>query len=340
MKSLPLLISVGVVLCLVVASALALAGFRKAAEPAQAVHAGGVDNMSIDMDPATSPANTSTSIGTIENCAVINENDIKDADEDAVDALELDVVVGPLGVPAGNPMTFYAYTLGYSAANLRVTAQNQGFLLHESGGGFVTVSDVTPDSDGEFNAGELDLDLAAAETGPGVLSRVTIESLETATPGVYLLTLTHAVTSDTTMDPTFPADTVNNAIVVIGPPPVPNPCGDDDGDGLVNVQDNCPTVATSWFAPAGDDDCDGWSSGDEGFIGTDGNIACGTGAWPPDFNDSSSVDVFDVNFLKPAFFSTAPGPPYDVRLDLLPDSSIDIFDVNMIKPVFFLSCTP
>ncbi len=57
-------------------------------------------------------------------------------------------------------------------------------------------------------------------------------------------------------------------------------------------------------------------------------------------SDSSHVHIFDVNLFKPAFFSSAPGPPYQTRLDLKPDSKIDIFDVNRLKPFFFLSCTP
>lgn len=52
------------------------------------------------------------------------------------------------------------------------------------------------------------------------------------------------------------------------------------------------------------------------------------------------MNVFDVHILKPAFFSTGPNPPYQARLDLIPDSSINIFDVNRLKPFFFLSCTP
>ena len=63
-------------------------------------------------------------------------------------------------------------------------------------------------------------------------------------------------------------------------------------------------------------------------------------AWPPDFNDDHTIDIFDVNMFKGALFSTPPGPPYDVRLDLLPDSTIDILDVNRWKPFFFISCTP
>ena len=64
-------VSIGVALFLAAVSALALVEVPQGAEPAQAVHAGGVDKMSIDMDPAGTPANTPTSIGTTETCAVI-----------------------------------------------------------------------------------------------------------------------------------------------------------------------------------------------------------------------------------------------------------------------------
>ena len=308
--------------------------------------------MSIDMNPATTPANTPTSIGTTEICAVINENDILDADESAVDALSLDVVVGPLGVPGSNPMIFYAYTLEYSAANIRVADQDQNFLLHEAGGAFVSVSDLTPDSDGEFNAGELDLDFAAAETGPGVLNRVTIESLDTATPGVYTLTLTDAATSDPSMD-AFPPDALADAVLVIGPLPTPNPCGDDDGDDLINALDNCPSVPTVWIVPFGDDDCDGWTTADENVIGTNPNDNCGGDlTWPPNiFNappSADTVDIFDLATMAPPVFFSTPGPgsPYSVRLDLTAGSApgdpiIDIFDVaTMAPPIFFATCTP
>lgn len=122
--------------------------------------------------------------------------------------------------------------------------------------------------------------------------------------------------------------------------------GDSDGDGVPDNSDNCPAwpntdqLLPPWVIPPGDPDCDGWTTDDENFIGTDANLACGLAAWPPDFDENQIVDIFDVNVLKPAFFSSAPGPPYSVRLDLKPDNTIDIFDVNRLKPVFFVSCTP
>ena len=143
---------------------------------------------------------------------------------------------------------------------------------------------------------------------------------------------------------------------------------DSDGDTVSDVVDNCPStpnagqenadgdqwgdacetpeciaVATVWVTPSGDEDCDGWTTTDEGFIGTDPNDACGGDlTWPPDFDGSQGVDIFDVLFLAPpVFFSVAPGPPYEARFDLQPSGGIDIFDaLRMAPPVFFATCTP
>ncbi|MFQ5471982.1 MAG: hypothetical protein ACE5FA_03720 [Dehalococcoidia bacterium] len=68
-------------------------------QTADASNPGAMDAMSIDMDPAQSPANTGTSIGTVQGCAQINENNQLDADEDTVDSLTVDVVAQ--GIPSG-----------------------------------------------------------------------------------------------------------------------------------------------------------------------------------------------------------------------------------------------
>lgn len=54
--------------------------------------------------------------------------------------------------------------------------------------------------------------------------------------------------------------------------------------------------------PPGDPDCDGWTTADENFMGTNPNLACGVSAWPPDFNDDRFVNVFDLGILKAFFF--------------------------------------
>jgi len=135
-----------------------------------------------------------------------------------------------------------------------------------------------------------------------------------------------------------------------------DPNNDADNDGIcagsgflppkTGSSDNCPNwpnptqALPPWTVPAGDPDCDGWNTTDEIFITTTATDACGVNAWPPDFNDDTFVNIFDINILKPAFFSTGPNLPYQKRLDLNPDNFINIFDINRLKPMFFLSCTP
>jgi len=117
----------------------------------------------------------------------------------------------------------------------------------------------------------------------------------------------------------------------------------EDYDGIIDT-DGCHD------SPGDDFDGDGFTDETEqlniGTIPTDGCPATSalndepTDAWPPDFNDDQSVNIFDVNILRPAFFSTGPNPPYQARLDISPNNSIDIIDVNRLRPYFFTSCTP
>jgi len=94
--------------------------------PTRASHAGGMDAMSIDMDHLGTPGNTATSIGSIQSCARINENDIMDADEEDVDTLRVDVLAD--NIPSSAPMNAYIYVLGYSSGNVSVQAQIIGLL--------------------------------------------------------------------------------------------------------------------------------------------------------------------------------------------------------------------
>ncbi len=119
---------------------------------------------------------------------------------------------------------------------------------------------------------------------------------------------------------------------------IAHPLADSDGDGLLDVDDNCPTLATPWTVPAGDDDCDGFTTAVEDFVGTDPLTLCGVGAWPPDFNDDGSVSIADVLALKLAFNSQTGDTNYEQRLDLNADARISIADVLALKPVFNLSC--
>ncbi len=129
-------------------------------------------------------------------------------------------------------------------------------------------------------------------------------------------------------------------------PTTPNPGqenadGDQWGDACETA--DCIAVATLWVTPPGDTDCDGWTSADEGAIGTDPNDPCANtpaandeadDRWPPDFDDNKTVNIVDVLQLKPVF-----GTP-SARHDLdASGGNINIVDVLKIKPVFNGSCT-
>jgi hypothetical protein len=125
---------------------------------------------------------------------------------------------------------------------------------------------------------------------------------------------------------------------------------DVDADGWISTVDNCPTTATVWLVPVGDGDCDGWTTADEDIIGTDTVLACGTSAWPPDFDDNQVVNITDVFEVLPPYFGSSPSNPdtngdgiddWNSRRDLVPDGVINILDVFMVLPPWFgSSCTP
>jgi hypothetical protein len=112
---------------------------------------------------------------------------------------------------------------------------------------------------------------------------------------------------------------------------------DQDGDGVPDGDDNCPTTANalqenldidaSGDVCDADDDSDGYSDWAEGNIGTERLGACGLGRWPSDFvaggvpNSTNKVTLGDMtSFLSPIRrLDTSPGnPDFDARWDLVP----------------------
>ena len=101
----------------------------------------------------------------------------------------------------------------------------------------------------------------------------------------------------------------------------------------------------------GDVDCDGFSTTEEGTIGTDPNDPCANtpgpndeadDRWPADFNDDQVCDIEDFNQLTPPYFNTfPPNPLYSTRKDFNGDGVIDIEEINRVTPpTFNQSCTP
>jgi hypothetical protein len=130
-----------------------------------------------------------------------------------------------------------------------------------------------------------------------------------------------------------------------------NPSQDNgDGDLWGDACDYCPTTATPWYVPLGDEDCDGFTDAVEGVVGTDPGDACpdwigGPGAcpglgcdgddcWPADLDVNRMVDILDILLYKPALSG-----PYDRRYDLDASGEVNVLDILLYKAFVGTSCT-
>ena len=199
-------------------------------DSARANHLGGMEAMSIDMNPSASPSNTATSLGSRETSARINENNILDGDEDVVDGITIDVTA--TNIPVSHPMEGYQYTLNYDtppAPGVCIVAHDaNGLLISNLGSVIVDVSDPVDDCDGNWRSIVVDTYQEMPETGSGFLGRLTLTTQDGVSGGVYALTLTNAAHHHINEGNTeaLPADAVNNAMICIN-----QPC-DSDGDGI------------------------------------------------------------------------------------------------------------
>jgi len=88
-----------------------------------------------------------------------------------------------------------------------------------------------------------------------------------------------------------------------------------------------------------DNDADGFFNPTETFVGTDPDLACGAGAWPPDVDDSAEVDIFDIPPLKASFGSSSGQAAYNARVDFNASNNVNIADVGIFKRFFGVSCS-
>jgi hypothetical protein len=143
-----------------------------------ASHAGGMDAMSIDVDPQGVPANTATSLGTRETTAYMNENNLLDGDEDMIDAMIIDITAQ--GIPQSTPMNEFNFVLVIGPSSdpgVCVVANDPMFLLWDATA--IDVSEDRPDCDGAWGGHVVSVGGVAHGTGvrgSGVLQRVTIET--------------------------------------------------------------------------------------------------------------------------------------------------------------------
>ncbi|MEX1193646.1 MAG: cohesin domain-containing protein [Dehalococcoidia bacterium] len=130
---------------------------------------------------------------------------------------------------------------------------------------------------------------------------------------------------------------------ILGDPP--EVCGDgidNDGDTEVDEEPDADLDGLSDCVDT-DDDGDTFTDAIEAFVGTDPLNDCARGpfdsAWPPDFNNTRSINISDVLSLKPLFGSIDGDGVYQTRKDLTGDDRINISDVLLLKPYFGSSCT-
>jgi hypothetical protein len=104
-----------------------------------------------------------------------------------------------------------------------------------------------------------------------------------------------------------------------------------------------PTAAES------DSDGDGFTDTAEAFMGTDPDAPCNqtsnrndedVDAWPPDFNDDTTVDIADVIVIRSVYGSVTGDGTYNARYDLNTDGKIGIADVVGMRSVYGEGCVP
>ena len=196
----------------------------------------------------TTADNTATSLGTtIDACLQVNNDDVFDVDLYATEVIDL--------------RTFEAY-ITYTKTLLNVTGNDVSYLLASQPGSNVVdlsdpASDLEPDSDGLYFTSAYDL--GAADSGSGVLARLTLQA-DSSQTGISDLDFFFTPYLTDANFQTIPISRVIKAAIAVGVifpdldvDNVPDPCDncpgysngdqtDTDLDGAGEPCDNCPSV--------------------------------------------------------------------------------------------------
>jgi len=313
---------------------------------------GGTVTMGIDPEITGNSANT---LGDLELCqrVDVDPGDFGDATADHT----IDVyVTGYTDAPTG-----YDAWVVYNP--VRVDPVGWDDLIKLPG-----ASSATTDMPSRLNAAARYTGLGSGTAGDGTIVRIELDAIS-AGPACLGFGFAKAYASDE-MHPTSPkaamfainedcptGDLDGDDVFDIcdNCPSEPNPGQEDlDGDGWGDACDSCPDTATLWRTPPGDDDCDGFTTDEEDYMGTDPLYDCpvvtgttglcpgpscdGHDAWPLDLDVDRDADIVDVLKFKPVILTSVPPSPQ--RLDFDADGDIDIVDVLKYKSAILTSCTP
>jgi hypothetical protein len=212
------------------------------------------------------------------------------------DCIDIPSVLGTIDIEVFvmdvDNLVAYETDIAFPGSIVNITVSDPFWFLDSDPSSSTTdISGATPDSSGTFEAAAVDFNLGAAETGSGILARLTLKGMATGVATVRLdttdlngdtlpdkgTTLTDTANNhpgDTTgNDGFFDGPWINQSITVAVNQPDTDSDGesdgcddDDDGDGEPDTTDNCPLD----FNP-GQEDMDGDGQGDECDVDKDGD---------------------------------------------------------------------
>jgi hypothetical protein len=211
------------------------------------------------------------------------------------DCIDIPSVLGTIDIEVFvldvDNLTAFQTDIAFPGSMVNITVSDTfWFLDFDPASSTTDISGATPDSSGTFEAGAVDFDLGAAETGSGILTRLTLQGMATGVGTVSLDTtdlngdtLPDKGTTLTDSSNNHPGDTIGNDGLYDGPyinksitvaVAQPDTDGDgesdgcdddDDGDGWLDAVDLCPLI------PSNQSDMDGDGEGDECDVDTDGD---------------------------------------------------------------------